>query len=208
MDPERRDPPAGRFPAHVPHPATNAPPPPPLPCHVQGEFPIAPPSGLPDPAPRRHRPIPSGEHNVWRPAAPERSFDPPQAHIEPPPLGALAEAASERRKRRAGMITMFLVVGGLVTLIVLAIAQAGSSALDAEVGDCLSGGADATDITKVDCGAPEATYTVVGKREGVSETDARLSACSEFADAARSYWEGKRGITSVGTVLCMKEIHQ
>lgn len=175
MDPQRNDPSAGRFPAH-----------PPLPCHVQGEFPIAPPSRLPDPAP-------------------ERSFDPPREQIEPPPLEALAEAAAERRKRRAGMITMLLVVGGLVTLIVLAISQAGTSALDAEVGDCLSGGADAADIAKVDCGTPEASYTVVGRLEGISETDARLSACSGFADADRSYWEGKRGITSVGTVLCMKE---
>lgn len=142
---------------------------------------------------------------AWRPSPP-RYVPPPPPPIEPPPLVSRAEAAAARRKGLAGRVTLILLVAGLAALVVLGISQARTSAVTAGVGDCLTGGADATDITKVDCGAPEAGYTVVGKLEDKSELDAQLSACDEFADATRVYWEGKRRVTSVGTVLCMKEI--
>jgi hypothetical protein len=70
----------------------------------------------------------------------------------------------------------------------------------AKVGDCVSqDGEDAVSI--VGCGDSDADFTVVGRLENRTQTDAGLFACDDVEGATSSYWEGEQA--EKGTVLCL-----
>ncbi|MEU7870411.1 hypothetical protein [Dactylosporangium sp. NPDC049140] len=76
-------------------------------------------------------------------------------------------------------------------------------ALNAKVGDCLhrKGG---NDLAIVKCDSADANFTVLGRVESKTESEASADGvCDQWADATNTYWEGKSG--QKGTLLCLKD---
>ncbi|GAA5128178.1 LppU/SCO3897 family protein [Haloechinothrix salitolerans] len=112
--------------------------------------------------------------------------------------------------------TLLIMVGA-----VLGIAALGLAALiiytrfftltGAEVGDCLTGDINKPySIEVADCGAPDATYRVVGRVEDKTmaefESKAGKKACAPFKDAEFVYFEGYGDdATASGAILCLSE---
>ncbi|WP_232667096.1 LppU/SCO3897 family protein [Pseudonocardia sp. TRM90224] len=193
-------PPAGRPHARPGPGSTGMPHAPGVPHHR----PPAPPQRRPPNPPDVRHPAPPGPP-PHRPGDPR---DPRSGPSTPPPSEPMDDpaAAAERRKKRTGAILMVVLAGGFAALIVFGISAARSSAGSAGVGDCLTGAKDADEITKVDCAAPEAAFVVLGRVDGVTESDGGTTACVAYPETTRSYWEGKRGVTTTGTAICMKPI--
>jgi hypothetical protein len=97
-------------------------------------------------------------------------------------------------------------LGAWIFLLVVALGLTGvfflarNDGSNAQVGDCLEQSGD-NSVSIVDCGKPEAAFTVLGRVGDKTSAEATLSACDPFPDTASTYWESSDGGT--GFVLCL-----
>jgi hypothetical protein len=95
------------------------------------------------------------------------------------------------------------------SLVVLAVIGGGiwyfgrDAGANAKVGDCLHQVAS-DDVKIVKCGSADADFSVVGKVEDKTQTEASGSACEAFPEAESIYWWSNSG--SKGDVLCLKKL--
>jgi hypothetical protein len=108
-----------------------------------------------------------------------------------------------RKRGKAGKVIGLLVVAAALGGVGWVVVNGSQTPVAAAVGDCVTQtGTD--DIAIVGCGEPSAQFKVAGKLENKTVIDASLFACSDFADATSSYWQGVQG--KPGTVLCLAPI--
>ena len=119
-------------------------------------------------------------------------------------------------KKKSPLRAVLFGVGGVVLLVVLALAGLGllnrNSAENAKVGDCLPAAAtdnssdDASSLRTVECSSAEADTKVVGIVEGLNraEFDAADNPCTQYATAESALWIGKSGRD--GTTFCLEPV--
>ncbi len=102
-----------------------------------------------------------------------------------------------KRRQKVVLVVFLIVVAGIFGAVYLFTRHAPEGA---NVGDCVRGtGGDS--IETVDCTDPGAEFTVVGRVENKTETEAGLDACDPWPSAEQVYWSGQSGGT--GFVLCL-----
>ena len=117
-------------------------------------------------------------------------------------VGAAAPKARNPKRRQKIVLSVFLVlVVGLFGAIWLATRHKPSTA---KAGDCVrTTGEDS--VETVACTDPSAQYTVVGRVEDQTQTQATLSSCDAFQGVEQVFWSGEQGGT--GYVLCLAPLH-
>ncbi|MET7402217.1 hypothetical protein ABZS66_52930 [Dactylosporangium sp. NPDC005572] len=115
------------------------------------------------------------------------------------PASVLSPADKRRQRRR-----FFLLLAGLVVAFAVLWFVNHNEPVKADAGDCLKG-TTADEMEIVDCTSPDAVYTVLGRVEDRSETDAESieSVCSQWPEATHDYWRSQKD--SKGIVICLKQ---
>ncbi|RSM62455.1 hypothetical protein DMH03_10175 [Amycolatopsis sp. WAC 01376] len=108
-----------------------------------------------------------------------------------------------------------VVILGAIGLIVLAFVLARGpraepvTAPSVEVGTCLKGDINnAVGVKNAECGTPEANFEVVGKQDGRSEIEVRVTGgmyCDEYSDVDAYLFQGKQASTE-GVLLCLEDL--
>jgi hypothetical protein len=120
------------------------------------------------------------------------------------PQARPAKPESTRSKVIAYVFLALVVVGGFAGL--WALNHSDAEVAGAKPGQCMHK-SSSTEVEVVDCTDKQADFTVVGRKENVTEISAEIGACSSFDDVDSSVFVTKRnrwGITDdKGVVLCL-----
>jgi hypothetical protein len=122
-----------------------------------------------------------------------------------------SDAPKQRGKLGRIIVGVAVVLVLAVVGVVYNVYSNGSTASKAKEGDCLSGDAVTSDVSKAiklnlaKCDAADARYKVVGLIADKSETEVKDELCQPFAakGAEVIYWQEKSSGSGKGNVLCL-----
>jgi hypothetical protein len=165
----------------------------------QGPGPQGPQQGYPGAAPQGAGPQGPGPQGYGQQGYGQQGYgqQPPQYQQPQYP------AESPKKKSPIRRIVLSIIAVGVIAVIGLVARQVTGDPDTAAVGECMSG-ATADDLKVVGCTEAGATYKVVGKVEGKTQTEASVSGesiCRPYQGAERIFWKGEQG--GSGYVLCL-----
>lgn len=139
---------------------------------------------------------------------------PPAAGYGVPPTGAPYQPVAPKKSRTGKVIG--IVAGVVVVLIIVCVgisyfALKGSTATNANEGDCLAGDAitgtqqTTAALKVVKCDASDAKYKVIAKIPDKKQSEAVDSLCQPYVDKGAEviYWQEKSVGAGTGNVLCL-----
>ena len=120
------------------------------------------------------------------------------------PQARPARPESKRSKIITYVLLILVVIGGFAGI--WALNHSDAEVANAKPGQCMHK-SSSTEVEVVDCADKQADFTVVGRKENVTEISAEIGACNSFDDVDSSVFVTRRnrwGITDdKGVVLCL-----